>query len=338
MISIGIDLGGSKIEIIALDRQRRECYRKRIPSPQKSYSDTLAALCQLIREAESQLACRASIGVGLPGSIDRHSGKVKNANSTWINGRTLKKDLEERLDRTIKVENDANCFVLSEVLDGAGRDSQSVFGVILGTGCGGGFYHRGQLLTGAMGLGGEWGHNPLPFPLSYFPSKDVEQDLLEFFGQGATVERSEIYRHKPLPTYTTNLLAYSEYPGPLCYCGKRGCLETWISGRGLERDYQRQTQRELSAEAIAAAATSGNERAQMCLNRYCERLAKSLAQVINILDPEKIVLGGGMSNVSLLYEKVPELWKTYIFSDTTTTQLVPAHHGDASGVRGAALL
>jgi len=283
-LRIGIDLGGTKIEAIALDPQGREVFRKRVPSPQGSYQATLDAVSSLIRETGE-----GTVGIGIPGSLSRATGLVKGANSTWLIGKPLKQDLEKALGRQVRLENDANCFALSEAVDGAGRGARVVFGVILGTGVGGGIVVDGRVLTGANAIAGEWGHNPLPAPTA------------------------------------------ADLPHPDCYCGRKGCIETYLSGPGLSRDHEQQTGRRLAAEEIAALEDES-------LSRYEERLARSLASVINLLDPDVIELGGGMSNVARLYTEVPRLWGRHVFSDQVATRLERHVHGDSSGVRGAAWL
>ena len=265
---IGIDLGGTKIEALALDSGGRQTFRKRIPSPRGDYAATLAAVAGLVREAGE-----GSVGIGIPGALSKATGLVKNANSTWLIGRPLQQDLEKAIGREVRLANDANCFALSEAVDGAGEGAEVVFGVILGTGVGGGIAVRGEVLVGRNAIAGEWGHNPLPLP--------GPEDL----------------------------------PLRPCYCGRVGCIETYLSGPALERD--------------------GGESA---LGRYAERLARALAGVINLLDPDVIVLGGGVSKVARLYDEVPRLWSPYVFSDRVDTRLAPPKHGDASGVRGAAWL
>ena len=281
---IGVDLGGTKIEVLALDDAGREVFRKRAPTPRGDYQGTLKAIAALAREAGE-----GSVGVGIPGALSRVTGLVKNANSTWLIGKPLKQDLERLIQREIRVENDANCFALSEALDGAGKGAAVVFGVILGTGVGGGIAVHGEVLAGANAIAGEWGHNPLPLPTA--------EDL----------------------------------PLPACYCGRAGCIETYLSGPGLSRDHEALTGEKRRPEEIVA--TEGQS-----LARYIERLARALAGVINILDPDVIVLGGGMSNVERLYAEVPRLWTRYVFSDHVATRLARNAHGDSSGVRGAAWL
>ncbi|TMH95324.1 MAG: ROK family protein [Betaproteobacteria bacterium] len=284
LLRIGVDIGGTKIEALALDAAGREVFRKRIPTPRGDYEATVAAVVSLVAEAGA-----GTVGVGIPGALSRATGRVKNANSTWLIGRSLKEDLERALKREIRLENDANCFALSEAVDGAGQGARVVFGAILGTGVGGGIVVDGRVLTGPNAIAGEWGHNPLPLP--------SEADL----------------------------------PLPPCYCGRLGCIETYLSGPGLARDHQQITGARLTPEEIVAL---GGE----SLRRYEERLARALATVINLLDPDVIVLGGGMSNVERLYGEVPRLWGPHVFSDRVTTRLARHAHGDSSGVRGAAWL
>jgi fructokinase len=292
---LGIDLGGTKIEAVALDATGAERFRTRILAPRGDYVATLEAIVALVAQAESMVGL-CTVGIGMPGVISPASGLVKNANSTWLNGRPLAGDLEARLARPVRLANDANCFALSEATDGAAAGKRVVFGVIVGTGTGGGLVVDGRVIVGVNAIAGEWGHNPLPWP---------EAD---------------------------------EWPGPACYCGRRGCIETFLSGPGLSRDYARSTGRTLDAPAISAAAEAGDEAALAALDRYGERMARALASVINIVDPDAIVLGGGMSNLRFLYDRVPQRWGRFVFSDRIETPLVAAAHGDASGVRGAAWL
>jgi fructokinase len=284
VLRIGIDLGGTKIEALALDASGREMFRKRIPTPRGDYAATISAVVSLAREAGE-----GTVGIGIPGAESRATGLIKNANSTWLIGKPLAKDLEAALGRPVRLENDANCFALSEAVDGAGKGARVVFGVILGTGVGGGIVIDGRVVTGANAIAGEWGHNPLPAPTA------------------------------------------ADLPHPPCYCGRIGCIETYLSGPGLSRDHEKTTGQRLAAEAIAALRNES-------LSRYEERLARSLAGVINILDPEVIVLGGGMSKVARLYTEVPSLWARHVFSDRVGTKLLPPVHRDSSGVRGAAWL
>jgi fructokinase len=296
MLRLGIDLGGSKIEIAAFDNQGHELLRRRVATPQGDYHATIGAVAALVESVENKLHTRGTVGIGMPGAESRLTGLIKNANSTCLIGQPLRRDLEAALQREVRLSNDANCFVLSEAVDGAAAGAEVVFGVILGTGCGGGVVVRGQVLTGANAIAGEWGHNPLPWP------------------------------------------ADTERPGPACYCGKHGCLETWLSGPGLARDLFATCGRHLAADAIAIQAEAGDSDCQAALERYEDRLARGLAQVINVLDPNVIVLGGGLSNIARLYENVPRLWNRYVFSDHVATRLVAPKHGDSSGVRGAAWL
>ncbi|WP_294945966.1 ROK family protein [Sulfurivirga sp.] len=293
-VNIGIDLGGTKTELIAL-RDGRELLRFRTPTPQGDYAATVDNIVSMVHQAEQSLDTRATVGVGIPGALSRSTGRVKNANSTWLIGEDLKRDLERALGRTVAIENDANCFALSEATDGAGAGAESVFGVIIGTGCGGGLIFRGQVITGINAIAGEWGHNPLPW---------AEAD------------------DEAMP----------------CYCGLHGCIETFLSGPGMTRHFSAVSGRMLTARKIAALAEAGDEQAVAHLERYCVWLAKGLASVINLFDPEVIVLGGGLSNISLLYERVPQLWEHWVFSDRVDTRLVPPIYGDSSGVRGAAWL
>ncbi len=295
MVRIGIDLGGTKIEVIALDLAGKELYRRRLQTPRDDYPATLQAVKRLVDAAEAEVGA-GSVGVGIPGAISPASGRVKNANSTWLIGQPLDRDLATLLGREVRLANDANCFAVSEAVDGAAAGVEVVFGVIVGTGTGGGVVVGGRPLTGANAIAGEWGHNPLPWP------------------------------------------GPDEQPGPACYCGKCGCIETWLSGPGLSADHQRRTGQALDARAMALAASGGDSAAQESLRRYADRMARSLASVINILDPEVIVLGGGVSNIPQLYQWVPELWGKYVFSDRVDTPLLPPKHGDSSGVRGAAWL
>jgi fructokinase len=326
---IGIDFGGTKTEIICLDeRNGKEMYRQRVPTARGDYITTVKTLCDLVRNAEQSLKKTGTVGIAIPGTIIPESGLVKNSNSTWTNGQPFQKDIAKALGREVRMENDANCFAVSESVDGAGEGKEIVFGVIIGTGCGGGISVGGRAHRGVNSIGGEWGHNPLPYPrvgvrensalFAHFEAHAVAQDTLK-------------------DLYFTSL-ENSEYPGPLCYCGRRGCLETWISGTGFKNDYKRVNGEEVSTHDIIARAKEDDRKARQALDRYVDRLARSLAQVINILDPDAIVLGGGMSNVNALYREVPEAWKKYVFSDTVKTPLLPARHGDSSGVRGAAWL
>jgi fructokinase len=290
---IGIDLGGTKIEIALLDPDGTELLRERVPTP-SDYNATLSAIAGLVRAAEARAEVAASVGIGIPGVISPATGLVKNANSNALNGHTLDRDLSAALGRPVRVENDANCFALSEATDGAGAGYPVVFGVILGTGCGGGIVVHGSVIQGPNRLAGEWGHNPLPW---------CEPD---------------------------------ELPGPTCWCGKSGCLEAWVSGPALARDCDGEGARD--AQGIPARAAAGDGKARRALARHADRLARGLAQVVNFLDPDAIVLGGGLSNMEHLYTDVPPLLKRYVFSDVVETPLLKNRHGDSSGVRGAAWL
>jgi fructokinase len=293
---IGIDLGGTKIEGIALDDSGKEILRLRIDTPQGNNQATIVAIVNLVQLLEVNTQQTGTVGIGIPGAISPTTQLVKNANSTWLIGKPLHADLQQALSRQVRIANDANCFVVSEARDGAARGAEIVFGVIVGTGTGGGVYIKGKEITGINAIAGEWGHNPLPWP-------------------------------KP-----------DEYPGRKCYCGKKGCIETWLSGPGFTHDHQLHGGSGNTAKEIIALADQGDKLAELALQRYEDRMARALASVINILDPEIIVLGGGMSNIARLYRNVSKLWEQYIFSDHVTTKLVPPAHGDSSGVRGAAWL
>lgn len=293
---IGIDLGGTKIAIIALDAAGQVLWKARAPTPQGDYEATVATVVRLVREAERALGRSGRVGVGAPGSVSRVTGRLRNSNSVCLNGRPLREDLERALERPIRLANDANCFAVSEAVDGAGAGAESLFGVILGTGVGGGLVIGGRLLIGANGIAGEWGHSPLP------------------------------------------MLDEEDRPLPHCYCGRAGCIETYLSGPGLAADHVRRHGGQLDAATIAARAEAGDPDCEASLRRYEARLARALAGVINLLDPEVIVLGGGLSRLQRLYRQVPERWGAHIFSDQVVTRLLPARHGDASGVRGAAWL
>lgn len=290
-LRLGIDLGGSKIEILALQGSQ-ERLRLRSPTPQGDYPATLAAICNLVEECERESGMQGSVGIGIPGTRSPDHGRIKNANSTCLIGQDLAGDLEQRLRRPIRLANDADCFALSEASDGAGAGAASVFGVILGTGVGGGIVINGRLLAGPNAIAGEWGHNPLPW-------------------------------RQP-----------ADGPAMRCYCGLDDCIETFLSGPG----WAARSGLGLDANAIALAASQGVPAAQQALARYAEQLARSLASVINLLDPEVLVLGGGLSNIAALYNLVPALLSRHVFSDQVNTRLVPARHGDSGGVRGAAWL
>jgi len=299
-VRIGIDLGGTKIAAVAMDGDGRISLRRRLATPRGDYQRIVQTLADLIVAMESELGTTSRIGIGIPGALSAASCTIKNANSTELIGEDLGGDLAALVHRPVRLGNDANCFTLSEAHDGAACGAKNVFGVILGTGVGGALVINGQLVDGCNRIAGEWGHNPLPWP-----------------------EREE-------------------WPGPACYCGRSGCIETFLSGPGLAADDARAgTEQRVpmrSPEAIVEAAARGESRATVVLERYAQRLARALASVINVLDPEVIVLGGGLSKLAFLYQTVPALWGTYVFSDRVDTTLCPPAHGDASGVRGAAWL
>ncbi len=295
-LRIGVDLGGTKIEAIALDANGRELIRRRVPTPRGDYRATLCAVADLIRAVETQTGERGSVGVATPGAVSRATGRIKNSNSVCLIDRPLAEDLAVLLDREVRLANDANCLALSEAVDGAAAGAGVVFGVIIGTGTGGGVVVHGRVVEGINGIAGEWGHNPLPW------SQDVER------------------------------------PGPQCYCGKHGCIETILSGPGVVRDYESNGGQSLTAVDIVRHAERGDTGCIATLERYEDRLARGLASIINVLDPDVIVLGGGLSNITRLYRNVPRLWGNYVFSDRIDTRLVPAKYGDSSGVRGAAWL
>jgi len=296
MIRIGVDIGGSKMEIAAIDESGSELLRRRAPAPGESYAKAIAAIAEFILEAERTLAVRCSVGICTPGAVLRGSGTLKNAYASALNAMQVKPDLERLLGREVRFANDANCFALSEAVDGAAKGARVVFGVILGTVVGGGIVVDGRGLSGANAICGEWGHNSLPWPLP------------------------------------------GEMPGPRCACGRDGCIEAFLSGPGLARDHLLATREAREPADIAARAESGDRGCAATLERYEERLARALASVINLLDPEVIVLGGGLSNTDRLYRNVPARWGPYVYSESVVTSLVKAAHGDASGVRGAARL
>ena len=295
-LRIGVDVGGTKIEAIALDDCGRELARRRVATPRDDYEATIRVVAELVRAIEAELNASGTVGAGIPGVVSPDTGLVKNANSVWLIGHPLDKDLEAALERPVRVANDANCFALSEAVDGAAAGAEVVFGVILGTGVGGGVVVGRQVVVGANAIGGEWGHNPLPWP------RDDER------------------------------------PGPDCYCGLRGCIETFLSGPALTQQYREAAGKAAEVPEILARAGAGNAVAEDLLKRYDDRLARALASIINVVDPHVIVLGGGLSNMDRLVENVPGLWDRYVFSDRVNTVLKPAVHGDSSGVRGAAWL
>ena len=295
-LRIGVDLGGTKIEAAALDRGGNILLRRRRPTPRGDYTASLETIRALVAELEGELDARGTVGVGIPGAISPASGRVKNANSTWLIGRRLDHDLEQLLGRPVRLANDADCFALSEAVDGAGAEASTLFGVIVGTGTGGGIVVRGHPLNGPNAIAGEWGHNPLPWPKS------------------------------------------DELPGRPCYCGKMGCIETWLSGPGMAANHEALTGEAITTKEIVERAATGDERCEATLQRYEARMARALASIINVIDPEVIVLGGGLSNLERLYENVPKRWDEWVFSDRVDTRLLKHHHGDSSGVRGAAWL
>lgn len=298
-LRLGVDLGGTKIEAVVLRDESDVLLRERVATPAGDYAATVAALCALVRRLEAQVAADAlPVGIGHPGACSPATGLMKNANSTCLNGRPLQADVEAALGRTVRMANDADCLALSEAADGAAAGARTAFAVILGTGVGGGIAVRGRLLEGPNAIAGEWGHNPLPWP------------------------RAE----------------WNEWPAPLCWCGKPGCIETWLSGPGLAADHRRVAGEALGGEAIVAAAQAGEAAALATMQRYADRLARALASVVNLIDPDVIVLGGGLSRIAWLYEAVPPLLARWVFSDRVDTRLRPATHGDSSGVLGAARL
>ena len=296
LIRIGVDLGGTKIAFVALDEEGREIHRHRVATPREDYDGTVRAIKEGVARIETELGRKGSVGVGIPGTISGITHRVKNANSTWMNGQPFDHDVSAALGREVRCANDANCLAVSEATDGAGAGKRVVFAVVLGTGCGGGLAIDGRVHNGRNGVAGEWGHTTLPW------------------------------------------MHADEYPGPACYCGYRGCIETWISGTGLEADYERATKMKLRGKEIIARSEAGEAEALASLARYEDRLTRSLAQMINILDPDLIVLGGGVSQVPRLYQNVPQRLKEYVFGREADTPVVVAKHGDASGVRGAAWL
>ena len=293
---IGIDLGGTKIEGLLLGAEGEEITRERIATPRHDYTGTIDAIAGLVARLDTAATGRASVGIGMPGSLSPATGRVQNANSTWLNGRAFNTDLAAALGRPVRLANDANCFTLSEAVDGAGANARSVFGVILGTGCGGGLVIDGRLVDGPRGIAGEWGHNPLPWAEA------------------------------------------NEHPGPECWCGHRGCMEAWVSGPGMEADHFRATGSAVTAVEIALEAADGDAAANATLDRHASRLARGLACVVNIIDPEVIVIGGGLSQLRHLYERLPSLMAPHIFSDGTTVAIRQPKWGDSGGARGAAWL
>jgi fructokinase len=296
MLRIGIDIGGTKTELAALDQAGAERLRRRVDTPHGDYGSALESLAALVRDAERELGAQARIGIGLPGLVSPADQRVRNSFATPYNGQPLKQDLEQLLGREVRIENDANCFTLSEAIDGAARGFALVFGVVLGTGAGGGIVNQGRLLPGANASAGEWGHNPLPW------------------------------------------MTAEEFPGPRCTCGRLGCIEQFVSGTALAADHERATGEAIRGRVIVERALAGDEAAEASLRRFENRLARALAHVVNLLDPDVIVLGGGLSSLERLYGAVPRVWEEFTYTRKTATRLVPARHGGASGVRGAACL
>lgn len=295
-IRFGIDLGGTKIEGVALERDGSELCRHRKPTPREDYVGTIEAIAEVVAQLEAQTGVRGSIGIGMPGSMSPRTGLAQNANSTWLNGRPFDRDVEARLGHPVRFANDANCFALSEAADGAAAGAASVFGVILGTGCGGGLVHEGRIVNGPRGIGGEWGHNPLPWAEA------------------------------------------NEHPGRRCWCGRYGCMETWVAGPALAVDHAHTTGESVTVEAIARRAAEGEPASRATLDRHASRLARGLAAMVNVFDPEVIVIGGGLSQLSHLYAQLPALMAPYIFADKPDVVVRPPRWGDASGGRGAARL
>ncbi|MEX0446388.1 fructokinase [Xenorhabdus sp. SGI246] len=296
---IGIDLGGTKIEVIALGDQGEELFRKRVDTPRNGYQQTLAAIAGLIADAEQATGQKGTIGIGIPGAISPFTGKVKNANSVWLNGQVLDKDISAFLGREVRVANDANCLAVSEATDGAAAGMPMVFAVIIGTGCGSGLVFDGKVHAGGNGLTGEWGHNPLPW----------------------MDDEDRVYQEEVR-----------------CFCGKPGCTEMFVSGTGFMKDYFRLSGVHKKGHEIMEAVAQGDKIAELAIQRYERRLARALAQVVNLLDPDVIVLGGGMSNVDRLYQTLPDLVSEWVFGGECATPIRKALHGDSSGVRGAAWL
>jgi len=293
---LGIDLGGTKIAAAVLAGDGQTRWEARIATPRGDYDGTIAAIADLVAAGERAVGEPCTVGIGIPGAVSPATGLIKNANSVWLNGRAFHIDLEKHLGRPIQLANDANCLAVSEATDGAAAGARVVFGVILGTGVGGGIAIDGRALTGPNAIAGEWGHNPLPWPRA------------------------------------------DELPGAPCYCGRQGCIETFLSGPGLAADFARRTGTAATGESVVALAAGGDAQAQLVMALWIDRLARGLASVINVLDPDVIVVGGGLSRIARLYDEVPRAWGAWVFSDRVATRLVPARHGDASGVRGAAML
>jgi fructokinase len=304
-VRIGVDLGGTKIEVVAFAADGRELWRRRAPTPKSDYDGIVSVIAGLVQDAEHETGKKGTVGIGIPGTISPKTGLIKGANTTSLIGHALDRDLTQRLDRPVRLANDANCFALSEATDGAAIGETGVFGVILGTGVGGGLIFNGSIIVGTNAIAGEWGHNPLPWPRTWTLRGNKTLD---------------------------------ERPGVRCYCGRSGCIETFLSGTGFAREHLEVTGRSLSATDIVAAAKAGDADAAESFERYLDRLARALATVINLFDPDVIVLGGGLSKIQDLYEAVPKRWGAWVFSDYVATRLVPPRFGDTSGVRGAAWL
>jgi fructokinase len=295
-IRIGIDLGGTKIEVLAIDRDGQELARHRVPTPRHDYEGSIKLMAELVAQLERETGRSGTVGVAIPGSISAVTGLIKNANSVWLNGKPLDRDLSAAMGREVRCVNDANCLAVSEATDGAGAGAAVVFAAILGTGCGAGIAFHGRAHNGPNGVAGEWGHNPLPW-------------------------------QQP-----------DEFPGPSCYCGQHGCLETWVSGTGLEDDYERTVGKRQTGREILALSAGGDAAAEAAVQRYESRLTRGLAHVINLLDPDVIVLGGGMSRIERLYPALKANLAKHVFGKEFATPIRPALHGDSSGIRGAAWL
>jgi fructokinase len=322
-LRFGIDLGGTKIELITLDAGGDILLRRRINTPHNDYAAIVAAIASMVVNTEATLGQHGTVGIGTPGTVSPATGLMKNCNSTCLNGKPLQQDIEHALDREVRLANDANCFALSEATDGTAAGAEVVFGVILGTGVGGGVVVRGQVLAGANGITGEWGHSPLP----YFQGAHTQTDRKS---TGTHPNTGATLIH-PWPNAR-------ELQGTACYCGKKSCVETWLSAAGLIADHMHYGGESLTPQEIALQASEKDGACSKTLARYEERLARALAGVINLLDPNVIVLGGGLSNIARLYDTVPRLWPRYIFSDRVDTKLLAPKFGDSSGVRGAAWL
>lgn len=328
---IGIDFGGTKTEVIALNsRNGKELYRQRIPTKKNDYEGTIKNFVDLVLGAEEATGQAGTVGIGIPGTLNRETGLCRNSNALWMNGKPIQKDLEKALGREIRVENDVNCIAISEVTDGAAAGKDVVFACTLGTGCGGAFHVNGKLVQGKNYMAGEWGHIPLPYPRVYAPDSCLDESM---FHQPRAEQR------QGKPHFITNDKAWAEYPGEVSYSGLRGTQEEWLSGTGFKMDYKRVTGEDISTHDIIENANRGDQNAVDALERYCDRLARAFANVIQLMDPDVIVVGGGMSNVRHIFKRVPEIWESYVYTDSALqTTLKPAFHGDSTGVRGAAWL